>query len=93
MIEHILEFLKSRHRQSSFHKNAALDETSDLHEETGEQRSLHVQGVASRSKGGYRDRQLDPLQSVCQLSMEGVGHQQSRVAQEEILTPLFFVRV
>ena len=52
---------------------------SDLHEETCQQGSLNVDGVGSGTEGGHRHGQLDPLQSVAQLSTKSVSHQQSSV--------------
>lgn len=65
-----------------------LVRSSDLHEETCQQGSLNVEGVASGTKGGHRDGHLYPLQSVGELSMKSVSCQQGSVTQVEILTPL-----
>lgn len=64
---------------------------SDLHEETCQQGSFNVEGVASGTKGGHRDGQFDPLQSVGELIAKSVSHQQSRVVQGGILTPLLYI--
>lgn len=66
---------------------------SDLHEETCQQSSLNVAGVASGTKSRNRDGQLDPPQSVGELSTKSISHQQSSVAQVEILTPLLYITV
>lgn len=66
---------------------------SDLHEETCQQGPLDAEGVASGAEGGHRDGKLDPLQGVGELGTESVGHQQSGVAQVEILTPLLHITV
>ena len=66
---------------------------SDLHEEACEERSLNAYGIAPGAEGGHRDGQLDPLQGVCELRTQCVGHQKSCVAQVEILTPLLLIAV
>lgn len=60
----------------------------DLHEETSQQGSLDVKGVASGPEGRHGDGQLDPLQGVGELSVKSISHQQRSVVQVEILTPL-----
>lgn len=62
--------------------------SSDLHEETSQQGSLNVEGVASGTKGGHRDGHLYPLQGVGEFGMKSVSCQQGSVTQVEILTPL-----
>lgn len=64
-----------------------------LHEETSQQGSLNVEGVGSRTKGGYGDWQLDPPQGVDEFGTKSVGHQQSVEAQVEVLTPPLHVAV
>lgn len=66
---------------------------SDLHEETCQQGSLNVEGVASGTEGGHRDGQLDPFQGVGELGTKGVSHQQRGVVQVQILTPLLHITV
>ena len=51
----------------------------NLHEETCEEGSLNVDGVASGAEGGHRDGQLDPLQSVSELGTKSINHLQSGV--------------
>lgn len=53
--------------------------TADLHKETCKQGSPNVDGVAPGAEGGRRDRQLDSLQSICELSPKSIGHQQGFV--------------
>ena len=65
----------------------------DLHEETCQQGSLNVEGVPAGTEGRHRDGQLDPLQSVDELSAKSVSHQQSSVVQIEVLTPFLLITV
>lgn len=67
--------------------------SSDLHKKTCQQGFLNVEGVAAGAEGGSRDGHLDPLQGVCELSVNSVGHQQRSVVQVEILTPFLHITV